>query len=736
MQKNITQLLNPEQRKAVGVIDGPLLILAGAGSGKTRCLTYRTAYLMHQNIPGENILAVTFTNKAAQEMKTRIEKLVTNEIKTSLPTVGTFHATCVRILRQNIEKLPVGISRSFIIFDSADSQNLIKQIIKDHGLDSDRIKYKAVLSHISGAKNSLYTPEMYAEKTQNNFFTQAVKVIFSDYQKKLAQHNALDFDDLLQKTVELFEYSPQTKNYYQNRWKYLMIDEYQDTNFAQYRMMRLLGDGHRNICVIGDDHQSIYSFRGADYTNILNFEKDFPDAQVIRLEQNYRSTKNILKNANALISHNKSGLKKNLWTENEPGEKVSLVQVSDERNEGDFIAQKIKSLKENQKISYCDTAILYRMNAQSRALEEAFMRYQIPYQIIGGTRFFDRKEIKDIIAYLRIIFNPRDDVSFLRIINVPTRKIGPASLESLKKFSFKKQISLFETAERVDEISELSLPKQKIISDFITLIKNLQKKSASLPITNVIDELIQAIAYEKHLDDGTAEGEARIQNVKELLSVANKYDSADHPLESFLEGVALIADIDNYEEQGDKVTLMTIHASKGLEFPVVFLPGWEEGIFPSTNAEFDPEQMEEERRLGYVALTRAQKKCFILSAKERMLFGRTQYGQMSKFINELDPTCTEQESTLTTGNLYTRRRKDPGVEKFEELFKAPPESRKEALWGIKEKKSSFSTGQKIQHAEFGTGTILRVSGDVLSISFKEHGFKKIVGSVAPIEVLS
>lgn len=743
MKEKLLTPLNERQREAVQITKGPLLILAGAGSGKTKCLTHRTGYLMLEGIPGDKILAVTFTNKAANEMKSRIESLVAPDLSTRMPTVGTFHATCVRILRQHIEHLGSGLTKSFVIFDSADSKNLMRQLIKDNGFGED-IKYRAVLSHISSAKNQLLSPEQYEHETEDNRFTRAVKVLYRHYQRKLLDHNALDFDDLLQKTVQLFETSQETLQYYRNKWNHLMIDEYQDTNFAQYRLVRLLSDEHKNICVIGDDHQSIYSFRGADYTNILNFEKDFPDANIVKLEQNYRSTQNILKNANCLINHNNTGLKKTLWTQNEPGEKVTLIQVANERDEGNVIAEKIQQLKQEKKALSRDCAILYRMNAQSRAIEEALMRAQIPYQIIGGTKFFDRKEIKDIIAYLRLIFNIRDDVSFTRILNVPARKIGPASFEALRKYSMEKGCSLFEAACDCAANYNLSPRKQRTILDFVALIQDLRKISESEPVTNIIDALVKKTHYEQWLNDGTAEGEARIQNVQEILSVANKYDHADDSLASFLEGVALIADIDNYEDENDTVTLMTVHASKGLEFPIIFLPGWEEGMFPSASAATDPAQMEEERRLGYVAITRAERKCYILNTRERMLFGRRQYSSPSPFIDELENSAIEHDTTLQQSSLsrqsflghstqsYTRSSSSKERPQF---LSTAPKNRKEALWGITENVSLFKSGQKITHKEYGEGTIILVSGDVLSVAFKGLGVKKIVGSVAPIDIV-
>ncbi len=753
MKNPILSDLNDKQREAVEILSGPLLILAGAGSGKTKCLTHRIANLIANGVEGNKILAVTFTNKAANEMKTRIEKLLSSgyvsqkDTYPKMPTVGTFHAVCVRILREDIESLRCNITKNFVIFDTSDTQSLMKLLLKEAGFDDKEIKFKAVLSHISSAKNMLMSAEKYFDEVgmSENRFTKAVKVLFPLYQKRLAEHNALDFDDLLQKTVQLFEQCPDVLKKYRKRWNYLLVDEYQDTNFVQYRLVRLLSDEHQNLCVIGDDHQSIYSFRGADYTNILNFEKDFPDAKIVTLEQNYRSSSNILANANALIGYNQTGHPKKLWTENDAGEKINIHELHNEKAEGEFIAQEIRSLCDENGIRFSDCAILYRMNAQSRALEEAFMRRQIPYQIVGGTRFFDRKEIKDIVAYLRLIFNPRDDVAFLRIINVPARKIGPATIETVKKYAESYTMSLLEVLGSVDEMDEFSDGKKEVLKKFYTTIQALTKIAQKEPVSILLDRLIEKIEYVKFLDDGTGEGEARIQNVQELFSVATRYDSADESLAAFLEGVALISDLDNLNDNTDSVTMMTIHASKGLEFPVVFLPGWEDGIFPSSNAQFSPDQLEEERRLGYVAITRSEKKCTILHAQQRMLFGKTDYSAPSKFISELAEDCSHHhraaQMSQSSSPYSPRRTYDAGLAKAKKSvlrspLQAPPKNRKEAVFGISENETEYQIGTRIRHSEWGEGTIIQISGDVLSVAFSGRGIQKIVASVAPIEIVS
>lgn len=754
MNELIFKGLNEQQKKAVEVLSGPLLILAGAGSGKTKTLTHRIANLITHGTQGNKILAVTFTNKAAGEMQSRIEQILKDFSGYRMPAVGTFHSICVRILRQDIEQLASNYTKNFVIFDSTDSKNLVKIILKDLGFDEKEIKYRAVASHISSAKNQLMTPSDYVQDAEDNRFTTAVKRVFPEYQKRLEEHNALDFDDLLQKTVQLFETQPEVLKKYRSRWNHLMVDEYQDTNFAQYRLVRLLSDDHQNLCVIGDDHQSIYKFRGADYTNILNFEKDFPDANVIKLEQNYRSSANILANANALISHNETGRPKNLWTDHDAGEPVKIMEVFNEKEEGNLVAQNIQELVRAGENKFADFSILYRMNAQSRALEEAMMRHQIPYQIVGGTRFFDRKEIKDIIAYLRLIFNPRDDLSFLRIINTPSRKLGAATIDTVKKFAENYSMSLFEILEEVESIESLNASKKQTLADFRDLIKGLQKIAQDNPISILLDKLIEKTNFMKHLDDGTMEGESRQQNVRELFSVAQRYDATENPLADFLEGVALIADVDKLDDKDDSVTLMTVHASKGLEFPHVFLPGWEEGIFPSNMSRMSSqEDFEEERRLGYVAITRAEKTCTILHAKQRMVFGQVNYSSPSLFLSELDENCIERHGQKQ--DFYSPRAKsnfghaksffrDPEKKSADfsakrskrsdkALFASTPKTKTEALFGVSENSTEYKISDRVMHKEWGTGTIIQISGDILTIAFPGVGVKKIVASISPIE---
>jgi DNA helicase-2/ATP-dependent DNA helicase PcrA len=741
--------LNENQAKAAAVLSGALLILAGAGSGKTKTLTHRIAYLLANGVDGSQVLAVTFTNKAAKEMKTRIEKLLrAQNFNFRMPSVGTFHSTCVRILRQDIEALPKNYTRNFVIFDSDDAKNLIKIIIKELGMDDKEIKFRAVASHISAAKNQLLTPYTYDEKTEDNRFTVAVKKIFPIYQRKLEEHNALDFDDLLQKTVQVFEQCPQVLQKYHQKWNHLMVDEYQDTNFAQYRLVRLLSDHHQNLCVIGDDHQSIYRFRGADYTNILNFEKDFPDATVIKLEQNYRSTGNILANANSLINKNETGRKKRLWTDKEKGDSVEVIETFNEKEEGNLIASRITEVVTppnspsnegdfSQNISYGDVAVLYRMNAQSRSIEEALLRKQIPYQIVGGVRFFDRREIKDIIGYLRLIFNAKDDLSFLRIVNVPKRKLGAATIETIKSFARNYDMSLLEILEHVQDIPGLNQKKKDTLEGFQKLILELQRIADDKPISILLDRVVEKTDFLKSLDDGTDEGESRQQNVKELFSVAARYDAADNPLADFLEGVALISDLDKLNADQEAVTLMTIHASKGLEFPYVFLPGWEAGVFPGKKAEFDFEQLEEERRLGYVAITRAEKNCCILHTKQRTLFGKTEYSSPSKFLGELDESAIVRTGGIGMGvGAHSFRsahgnRLPQAKDKNTPLFPGSDPNRHK-IFGTSLQSSDYTISDRVMHPTLGKGTVIKISGDILSIAFAGKGIKKLLASVAPI----
>jgi DNA helicase-2/ATP-dependent DNA helicase PcrA len=750
MKNEILKNLNPAQRKAAEVLFGPMLILAGAGSGKTRTLTYRIANLIANDVDSSAILAVTFTNKAAGEMRERLDALLPNA---KTPSVGTFHSICVRILRAEIEKADLGFSRNFVIFDTGDSQSLMKIIIKEKKFDTTEVKFRKVLSHVSASKNALKSVDEYFSKNNRTPFQVAAKECAKEYEKRLREHNALDFDDLLGKTVQVFEKDLSVLQKYRNRWNHICVDEYQDTNFVQYRLVRLLADEHQNLCVIGDDAQSIYAFRGADFQNILNFEKDFPGSKIFTLEQNYRSTGNILHNANKLIAHNKTGRPKKLWTQNEPGEAISVTDVTDEKEEGNFIAKKIRELRDDEQIKFSDVAILYRMNAQSRAIEEALLRAQIPYQIVGGTRFFDRKEIKDVIAYLRIIFNARDDVAFLRIINFPSRKLGAATIGILREYAINYTMSFFEILEKIDDIEEIADSKKIVLKKFRDQILKFKKIIEDEPVSFLINKVIDEFKIQEALEDGSSEGESRVQNIRELLSVAGRYDGAENSIAAFLEGVALISDLDNLNKNTDAITLMTIHASKGLEFPIVFLPGWEDGIFPSSNSQFLPENLEEERRLAYVAITRAEKFCFITNARSRMLFGKTEGAIPSRFISELDDEAVNRISQVSENSEFSSRKfshsssfasrkttftkpsyasEKPKFSKSE-IFTSPPKNKKEAIFGITENETGYKSGERVRHNSYGDGTVIRIDGDVLSVAFAGRGMEKLVASVTPLE---
>ncbi len=606
--------LNPKQLEAVKTTEGPVLILAGAGSGKTRALTYRLAYLIeNKKIAPEHILAVTFTNKAAQEMKERISQLIISQIGPMspigpigliLPWLGTFHSVCAKILRREISHL--GYAGNFIIYDESDSLHTIKAAMKELGIDPKKNNPNAIKIYISGAKNELMTPNDYS-KVSDSYFQEVAAKIYHLYQKKLKESNAVDFDDLLMLTVRIFKQFPEVLKKYQSLFKYILIDEYQDTNYVQYILVKLLAEKHKNICVVGDDWQAIYAFRGANFRNILNFERDYPEAKVIRLEQNYRSTKSIIGAAQELIKNNNQRTEKNLWTQNQEGLPITLYQAMDEKDEAEFVAQEIQSLRKFHKLS--DFVILYRTNAQSRIFEEIMLKHNIPYRIIGALRFYERREIKDIIAYLRLILNSRDKVSLARIINVPSRGIGAKSL---------------------DKYLRESIENEKI-KQFLVLMEDLRVRSKKLSLLELLDYILEKSGYKNWILDGTPEGENRWENIKELKSVMSEFIS----LEEFLEKVALISDIDNYESGYDAVNIMTLHNAKGLEFSVVFISGMEEGLFPHSRSLDNPIDLEEERRLCYVGMTRAKERLYLLYADSRLVFGSRQFRCPSRFISEL-----------------------------------------------------------------------------------------------------
>jgi len=625
--------LNAKQIEAVTTIAGPVLIIAGPGSGKTRVLTNRVAYLISQGIPAESILAVTFTNKAANEMKARIQKLITLKTKRDfkLPTIGTFHAVCAKILRAEATK--IGYSRQFIIFDDKDSQNMVKKVMKDVEVSENQFNPVSIQNAISQAKAELIGPETF-DSQATDFFPKTVAKIYSEYQKRLKKNQAMDFDDLLMHTVNLFKTDEQTLKKYQEKFKYILVDEYQDTNHAQYVLINLLANLYRNIFAIGDEAQSIYSWRGADFRNILNFEKDYPETKVILLEQNYRSTQNILAAAQHVIIKNKFRKNKNLWTDNSAGAPITIFGAQDEREEGGFVVEQIIELKNRQpELNLRDFTVLYRTNAQSRAIEEVFLKTGFPYKVIGTLKFYDRKEIKDLLAYLRLIQNPEDLISLERIINIPPRGFGKDT-----------DVSQLLRHGHGSLISDFTPKKQHAWQNFSQLIKKFREASQHLPLSRLLKIIIGKIDYENFVRDRSEEGESRWENIKELFSVTKKYDdiAQSHSLQAFLEEAALMSNHDEVETNKDLINLMTIHCAKGLEFPVVFIIGCEEGLFPHSRSLIDNLQMEEERRLCYVGITRAKQKLYLIASRTRQLYGSTMANPPSRFLEDIPKHLVER----------------------------------------------------------------------------------------------
>jgi len=633
-EMEILAKLNPEQRKAVVHVDGPLLILAGAGSGKTRVITHRIAYLIKEvGVAPWNILAITFTNKAANEMKERVERLVGMEDAKDI-WVSTYHAACVRILRKDIDKL--GYNRNFVIVDTRDQLALIEECLKELDLDSKRYPARSLLETISNAKNKMVDARMFRENA-GSYFEMIVSKVYTLYQQKLFNNNAVDFDDLLTLTNHLFHEYPDVLAFYQRKFQYILVDEYQDTNHAQYCLVNLLAKEHRNLCVVGDDDQSIYRWRGADLQNILQFENDYPEATVIKLEQNYRSTQSILEAANQIIRYNRGRKDKKLWTKNPRGENVFCYRAIDERDEAWFVAGEI--LRNRNIRSFRDYAVLYRTNAQSRVLEEVFMQRGIPYRVVGGLRFYERKEIKDIIAYLRLIENPADILSFKRIINTPKRGIGPATIDKIVNYARQENKPILTAIANPENIPGLTKQAKNKLQGFVNIMQELAAEKEQLEISLLLEKVLTKTNYVEELkQENTAETQARLENIKEFFTVIQEFEennNEDKSLASFLENVALVTDIEETKDQADVVTMMTLHAAKGLEFPVVFMVGMEEGIFPHLRSLESEEEMEEERRLCYVGITRAKEKLFLTHANHRMLYGRSQYNAASCFINDL-----------------------------------------------------------------------------------------------------
>lgn len=715
--------------------EGPVLILAGAGSGKTKALTHRVAYLIKEKgVKPWNVLAVTFTNKAAGEMKHRILNLLgasgnpASEIsKMNVPTVGTFHAICVQILRRHIHLL--GYENTFTIYDVNDQVVLMKEIMRARNIDEKQLNPKAVLSHISQAKNVLMDWETYMQHA-HNLFTEKVGELYKPYQIRLANNQALDFDDLIMKTVELFTKYPEILDEYQERFKYISVDEYQDTNQAQYILVKLLATKYRNICVIGDPDQSIYSWRGANMQNILDFEKDYPEALVVKLEQNYRSTSTILDAAHSIIEHNIHRKEKRLWTEREGGEKLRIVETRDERDEALRVAQSIMGhIRQHERPDYREFAVLYRTNAQSRAIEESFMQFGIPYKIVGNVKFYLRKEIKDLIAYLRVILNIDDSVSLLRIVNTPPRKIGAKTLEEIQAFAIQNDLSIFRAMEHAAEIPSIA-GKAKILENFTVLMRHFQKLSEEFGVAALIKTVISESGYKAFLlEDKSPEAEARLQNIQELVTVADKYEGLEPraALSTFLEEISLMSDLDQIDEEHNGVTLMTLHSAKGLEFPVVFITGLEEGIFPHSRSLFEPQELEEERRLMYVGITRAMNMLYLFYAKQRMLFGEFKQNAPSQFLTDIPETLIEDQFDERTKSTPF----DPSD--WEGIDSRPiPIENDEPL-----EPAQLADGDRVRHRTFGEGIVIAVHGGIVTVAFKDKkaGIKKLSLSLAPLEKL-
>lgn len=722
--------LNKEQQEAVKTTEGPLLIMAGAGSGKTRVLTHRIAYLMVEKaVNPYNILAITFTNKAAREMKERVSQLMGGAAEEVW--ISTFHSMCVRILRRDIDR--IGFNRNFTILDTTDQQSVIKGILKDKNLDPKKFDPRSILGTISSLKNELIDPESYS-KQAGSYYERIVSEVYEEYQKRLRKNQSLDFDDLIMTTIHLFQRVPDVLEYYQRKFQYIHVDEYQDTNRAQYLLVKLLASRFQNLCVVGDSDQSIYRWRGADISNILSFEKDYPNAHVILLEQNYRSTKRILQAANEVIKNNYNRKPKKLWTENPEGKKIVYFRAENEQAEAQFVAGKIKELVESGKRRLSDFAILYRTNAQSRVVEEVLMKSNIDYTIVGGIKFYDRKEIKDILAYLRLIANPDDDISLLRVINVPKRGIGSTSMDKIARYAQENDLSLFQALEEADFIG-LSPKITKAVLEFRDLIKGYTQMQEYLSVTELVEEVLDKSGYRDMLKaEKTLDAQSRLENIDEFLSVTKGFEenSEDKSLIAFLTDLALVADIDRLDEEDNNqqsVVLMTLHSAKGLEFPVVFLIGMEEGVFPHSRSLMDEEEMEEERRLAYVGITRAEEELYLTNAQMRTLYGRTNLNPVSRFIQEipedlLDEVVVEKKPfTRFQSNLSTSSQK-ASIRPM-----AVSTGGEEIPWKV---------GDKAEHKKWGIGTVVSVKGEKenmeLDIAFPSPtGVKRLLAKFAPIQ---
>ena len=767
--QNLLEELNNKQKEAVENTEGPVLVIAGAGSGKTKVLTHKIAFLIQEKqVKPWNILAITFTNKAANEMKQRVENLLSDSSNDIW--MGTFHSICVRILRRYIDR--IGFDSSFIIFDTSDQRTLVKDCLKELKVDDKLFTDRAVLSEISNAKNEMLEPKAYSVKYANDFRKETIGKVYELYQKRLRENNAIDFDDIINYTIKILTENQDVLEYYTEKFKYVLVDEYQDTNKAQFMLISILASKYGNITVVGDNDQGIYSFRGADISNILNFERDFPGTKIIKLEQNYRCTGNILKAANAVIKHNETKYDKKLWTENNEGNIPCIYSGDDEYDEASYIINQIRFLKTEEYFKFSDFAVLYRMNSQSRAIEDILRREDIPYKIIGGLKFYERKEIKDIIAYLRLIFNPSDNMSLKRIINEPKRGIGKTSLDNIAKISEETGNSMYDIIKNAEKyrLNRVYLNSR----EFIEAIEELRSKKDNMLISDLIKETLKKTGYTKALElENTVEAETRIQNLDEFLTVAIEFEeeSADNTLAEFLEGITLSSDVDNLEDEEESVTLMTLHSAKGLEFPVVFLVGMEEGIFPGYKSIGEPKELEEERRLFYVGITRAKQYLYLTCAKRRTIFGSTSYNSISRFVKEIpselldgyeeivnskneetfndssykweygkasgskvktykiDNNASEIKNVASNTNNNTNNFAFRTAESFLKSF----ESKKNV--NIQE----YEAGQRVYHKKFGEGTINKVEqeGDDLKVDicFDKVGNKRLMAKFAGLQII-
>lgn len=735
---SIYETLNPMQQEAVYHTEGPLLILAGAGSGKTRVLTHRIAYLIDEKkVNPWNILAITFTNKAAGEMRERVDDIV--GFGSEQIWVSTFHSACVRILRRFADHL--GYERNFVIYDTDDQKSVVKEICKRLNIDTKIYKERTIMSAISSAKNEMINAKEYAMNSAGDFAKKRIADVYDEYEKVLYKNNAMDFDDLLVKTVEILRNNEDVLNYYQERFKYIMVDEYQDTNTVQFRLVSLLAGKYRNLCVVGDDDQSIYKFRGANIYNILNFEKEFPDAKVIKLEQNYRSTQTILDAANSVIRHNKGRKEKTLWTANEVGEKIAFHQYLNEYDEAYQVVDEIARNVSRGKAHYNDYAILYRTNAQSRVLEEKFVARSIPYKIVGGVNFYQRREIKDILAYLKTIDNGRDDLAVRRIINVPKRGIGLTTMNRALEYGEAREMSLFDALECCEDIPKIGKTAEKI-KGFVNMIEVFRAQSEYITLAELLTNILEETGYIKELEAEDSEvAQGRIENIDELMNkiVAYEEEEEEPTLSGFLENVALVSDIDSLNEAEDYVMLMTLHSAKGLEFPYVYMCGMEDGLFPSymTIVNDDPEEIEEERRLCYVGITRAKKKLTMTFAKSRMVRGSTQFNMISRFVREITPELFDlgakpekkkQESHIQRPSDFSRKQAAKKVTSYGKAFEVNKAS---AL--------DYTVGDMVRHVKFGVGTVINIVDGgrdyEVTVDFEKSGVKKMFASFAKLKLM-